>query len=113
MVQRIMQGATVHIVDITFEKKGMMVYISHLDLVRLFTRVFRKVNLPLVYSQGFNPRPKISFKRALRLGVKGKKEELFLRFYTRIDLKNCMHEINKQLPRGIRLLSMIYRKAVK
>ncbi|MDD6298153.1 MAG: DUF2344 domain-containing protein, partial [Firmicutes bacterium] len=40
-----------------FEKTGTAVWISHLDLMRLFQRAFARANLPLKHTQGFNPRP--------------------------------------------------------
>ena len=52
-----------------FSKKGAMKYIGHLDLMRLFTRAMRRANLPLKMSEGFSPHPKLSFKRALKLGL--------------------------------------------
>ncbi|MFH1384890.1 MAG: TIGR03936 family radical SAM-associated protein, partial [Candidatus Omnitrophota bacterium] len=53
------------VIDIEFSKQKELIYISHLDVVRLFMRTFRRADLPLVYTQGYNPHPKISFKRAL------------------------------------------------
>ena len=50
-----------------FEKKGSAVWISHLDLMRLFQRAFKRADLPLKHTQGFNPRPSVSI--ALPLSV--------------------------------------------
>ena len=52
---------------ILFEKKGNAVWISHLDLMRLFQRAFKRAGLPLTHTQGFNPRPSVSI--ALPLSV--------------------------------------------
>ncbi len=54
---------------IGFEKIGKMVYVGHLDLVRLFPRWFRRAELPLWYSEGFHPKPQMTFGPALALGV--------------------------------------------
>ena len=43
-----------------FEKTGSAVWISHLDLMRLFQRAFKRADLPLKHTQGFNPRPSVS-----------------------------------------------------
>ncbi|MBN1872216.1 MAG: DUF2344 domain-containing protein, partial [Candidatus Omnitrophica bacterium] len=51
--------------DITLEKKGTMRFISHLDLLRLFQRAARRARLPLKFSQGFSPHPKIKIEPAL------------------------------------------------
>ena len=54
---------------IKFEKTGIAKYISHLDLNRLFLRSLIRAGIDLMYSEGYNPRPKISFVSALSLGV--------------------------------------------
>jgi radical SAM-linked protein len=53
---------------ITFGKDGPLRYASHLDLARTWERTLRRMNVPLVYSQGFNPRPKLQLAAALPLG---------------------------------------------
>ncbi len=52
-----------------FEKTDSAVYISHLDLMRLFQRAFKRAGLPLTHTQGFNPRPSVSIALPLSLGV--------------------------------------------
>lgn len=52
-----------------FEKTGSAVYISHLDLMRLFQRAFQRGKLPLTHTQGFNPRPSVSIAMPLSLGM--------------------------------------------
>ena len=52
-----------------FSKEGETKYVSHLDLVRLFTRAFKRAELPLAYSEGFNPHPKMSIGLPLSVGV--------------------------------------------
>ena len=54
---------------ILFEKKGNAVWISHLDLMRLFQRAFKRAGLPLTHTQGFNPRPSVSIALPLSVGV--------------------------------------------
>ena len=54
---------------ILFEKKGNAVWISHLDLMRLFQRAFKRSGLPLTHTQGFNPRPSVSIALPLSVGV--------------------------------------------
>ncbi len=50
---------------LTFAKGEAVKYISHLDLARTWERVFRRVGLPLAYSQGYNPRPRFQIAAAL------------------------------------------------
>ena len=52
-----------------FEKKGNAVWISHLDLMRLFQRSFKRAGLPLTHTRGFNPRPSVSIALPLSVGV--------------------------------------------
>ena len=52
-----------------FEKTGNAVWISHLDLMRLFQRAFKRADLPLTHTQGFNPRPSVSIALPLSVGV--------------------------------------------
>ena len=52
-----------------FEKTGNAAYISHLDLMRLFQRAFKRAGLPLTHTQGYNPRPSVSIAMPLSVGV--------------------------------------------
>ena len=52
-----------------FEKTGRAVWMSHLDLMRLFQRAFKRADLPLTHTQGFNPRPSVSIALPLSVGV--------------------------------------------
>jgi radical SAM-linked protein len=61
---------------ITFSKSGDLIYTSHLDLARIWERSLRRAGVPLVYSQGFNPRPKLHLAAALPLGHVGEAELL-------------------------------------
>jgi radical SAM family uncharacterized protein/radical SAM-linked protein len=54
---------------LSFQKAGPSVFLGHLETAELFKRAFRKAGLPLSYSQGFHPQPKLSFLTALPLGV--------------------------------------------
>ncbi len=52
-----------------FEKAGNAVWVSHLDLMRIFQRAFKRAGLPLTHTQGFNPRPSVSIALPLSVGV--------------------------------------------
>ena len=64
------------IIRTKFNKEGDMIYISHLDLQQLLQRAFRRAEIDLVHSQGFNPHPKISYGNALALGTESQGEYL-------------------------------------
>ena len=59
-----------------FEKVGRSVWISHLDLMRLFQRAFKRAGLKLKHTQGFNPRPSVSIALPLSVGVESECELL-------------------------------------
>ena len=90
-------------ITFTFSKTGWMRYISHLDLMRLFTRSMRRAGLPLKITQGFSPHPKFSIKRALKLGLESDNEEASVVLREIINLDNFKNCLQAQLPEGIRI----------
>lgn len=78
-----------------------MKYISHLDLMRLFTRAFRRAGLPLKISEGFSPHPKFSIKRALKLGVESDNEEATILLTQPIKPEVFKEKVQAELPEGI------------
>jgi radical SAM-linked protein len=66
-------------VRIWFTKKDTAKYISHLDLTRCLIRAFRRTDIPLWYTEGFNPHPHLVFGLSLPLGVEGEREVLDIR----------------------------------
>ena len=59
---------------ITFAKRGALSFISHLDFNHSFIRILKRAGIPLKYSEGFNPRPKIVFGLPLSVGMEGENE---------------------------------------
>ncbi|MCK9432768.1 MAG: TIGR03936 family radical SAM-associated protein [Candidatus Omnitrophica bacterium] len=90
-------------VNFIFSKTGLMRYISHLDLMRLFMRAMRRAELPLKMSEGFSPHPKLSFKRALKLGVESEGEEASIVLKFPVAPEDFKSRLQKQLPEGIEL----------
>jgi len=89
--------------DALFEKKGDMVYISHLDLMTAFRRAIRRSDLPFVLTEGFTPRVRISMPRALKLGAESGNEEMALWLTEARSEDDIMDAVNRQLPAGIRI----------
>ena len=85
-----------------------MKYISHLDLMRTFTRALRRAELPLKISQGFNPHPKLSLKRALKLGLESEGEEASVCLVRLIRCQEFKERLQAQLPEGIKIKSVSY-----
>ncbi len=88
-------------IHFVFAKKGLMKYISHLDLMRLFQRSMRRADLPLKFSQGFSPHPKFSIKRALKLGLESEREEATVVLKEAMNVEEFRNRLQKQLPEGI------------
>ena len=90
-------------VRITFSKRGWIIYSSHLDLMRAWERALRRARLPLAYSGGFNPRPKIQLARALPLGHVGEEEILDVWFEKPVPLDDLTGRLEPVLPQGLRV----------
>lgn len=96
-----------------FEKKGNGIWISHLDLMRLFQRSFKRANLPLTHTQGFNPRPSVSIALPLSVGVESSCELLdFELDGASVSHKDIRDKLNVALPAGVRVLQ-IYESSCK
>ena len=85
-----------------FTKEGRAVYISHLDLLRTFQRVFLRQGLVLRHSQGFHPHPIISFALPLSVGQSSCCEILDFEVTQDMDGSGLPEELNRFMPEGIR-----------
>ena len=87
-----------------FEKTGNAVWISHLDLMRLFQRAFKRAGLPLTHTQGFNPRPSVSIALPLSVGVESVCELLdFTLDGETVPCDEICARLNARLVPGIRV----------
>lgn len=80
-----------------------MKYISHLDLMRLFSRALRRADLPIKFTEGFNPHPKLSIKRALKLGIESLAEDASVILKEFIEAEEFKIKLQQQLPEGIEI----------
>lgn len=87
-----------------FTKKNYLRYISHLDLVRLFQRSFNRADIPVKFSQGFNPHPKFSIGNPLSLGFESQGEFLDIELEIDFDPTEFKEKMNKVLPNDIQIL---------
>jgi len=87
-----------------FQKAGELRYLSHLELMRVLHRALRRASLPLAYTQGFNPQPKISVAQALAVGVEGLRELGEVEFTSRVEPDDLLARWNRQLPPGLKIL---------
>ena len=91
-------------VRLTFAKGGAMRFTSHLDLARTWERTLRRAEMPLAYSQGFNPRPQIQLAAALPLGYVGKNELMDMILVHPLPLDTISERISAVLPNGLTLI---------
>ena len=90
-----------------FEKTGNAIWISHLDLMRLFQRAFRRANLPLTHTQGFNPRPSVSIALPLSVGIESQCELLdFALEGEPVAEDEICNRLNEVLTDGIKILKV-------
>jgi len=90
-------------IRIIFAKLGALRYTSHLDLHKLWERAARRAELPLAYSQGFHPQPKMNIAAALPLGFSSRCEVLDMRLEHEIQLDGLLEKLQGTLPTGIQV----------
>ncbi|MCC6985537.1 MAG: DUF2344 domain-containing protein [Anaerolineales bacterium] len=93
-------------IRITFTKQGALRYIGHLDLHRLWERAMRRAELPLSYSQGFHPQPKISLAAALPLGFSSRAEVMDVRLNEEIAVEDLSARLKDSLPPDIKVVEV-------
>ncbi|MEG1930311.1 MAG: TIGR03936 family radical SAM-associated protein [Anaerovorax sp.] len=84
-----------------FNKEGYIIYTSHLDIMRLFKRSFKRVGIKLTFSQGFHPHPKMSFAQPLSLGYSGIGEYLEFETETPLEKEEIVKKLNEIMPVGL------------
>ena len=93
------------LIRIKYTKTGRLRYLSHLDLMTLFHRAALRAGIPVSFSCGFNPHPKIAFGPALSVGIESEAEYLDMETDAFIDLLKITENLNAALPSGIRILA--------
>lgn len=91
---------------VVFTKEAPVRFVSHLDVLRLFQRAFRRAKLPLAYSQGFNPHPLVSFATALSVGYTSRGEYLDVTLTEDMSPNDFSEKVNAVLPDGIRIVEV-------
>lgn len=86
-----------------FTKTGMTIYISHLDLMRGMTRAVKRANLPMWYTEGFNPHLFMTFALPLSLGIESLCESVEMRLTEDMPLDEVKTKLNEALPDGIEI----------
>ena len=88
-----------------YGKEGLARFHAHLRLATIFARAARQAELPVAYTQGFTPRPKLSFGPPLQMGIASKTELLDLFLTKSIDPQFVLSALNAKLPPGLIVLA--------
>jgi len=95
------------LVRMKYSKTSAGRFMSHLDLLRTIERIFRRAGLPLAFSEGYNPHPKISFGSALAVGVTSDGEYLDVELREEAPLELLESKLKEVSPSGIRIIELI------
>lgn len=87
----------------SFSVTGVLKFLSHLDLLKLFTRSLLRAGLPVAYSEGFNPHPRISFGPPRGVGIEGMAEYCDLQLQRELPPEEIIEKLNKALPDAVRV----------
>ena len=90
-----------------FEKTGRIRFISHLDLLRVMQRLFKRAGVPLWHSEGFNPHPYLNFLQPMPLGIEGLNEPLDIRIEGDMSFKEIKSRLNAVMPEGIEIVDVL------
>ncbi|WP_414549891.1 TIGR03960 family B12-binding radical SAM protein [Anabaena sp. CCY 0017] len=88
-------------VRVWFGKQGSMALVSHLDLMRLFDRVIRRAGLPIAFTGGFHPGPRIAIASALALGATSSGEIVDFELTQTVEVETFRQQLAKELPPDI------------
>jgi radical SAM-linked protein len=91
-------------IRIKYSRTGRVRFLSHLDFMTLFHRAAVRAGVPIAFSQGFNPHPRIAFGPALSVGMESEAEYLDMETDPFVDLLQAVTDLNRTLPEGIRVL---------
>ncbi len=89
---------------VTFATDDSVKYVGHLDMARTWERAIRRARLPLAYTQGFNPQPRLQFAAALPVGFTGRAELADVFLNEEYEPQRFLVALGDALPRGVRTL---------
>ncbi len=91
-------------VRLRFAKQGAMRFLSHLELLTVFTRAVSRGGVPILFSQGFHPHPRFSFATATSVGVESQAEYMDMVVAAGVPAVEIQRRLNAALPAGLRIL---------
>lgn len=93
-----------------YAKRGPLRFTSHRDVARAFERALRRARVPMAYSQGFNPHPKISWIGAAPTGVASEAEYVEIQLVRTVAPDELVHQLDAAMPPGLDLLEAVGTK---
>jgi radical SAM family uncharacterized protein/radical SAM-linked protein len=90
---------------ISFSKLDQAKYFGHLEMVKIFIRAIRRSGIPVKYSEGFHPKPMISFEDALPIGLESLNEIFYLSVHDNVKPQTIINGLNIHLPKGLSILN--------
>lgn len=90
---------------ISFSKLDQAKYFGHLEMVKIFIRAIRRSGIPVKYSEGFHPKPLISFEDALPIGLESLNEIFYLSVHDNVKPQTIINGLNSHLPKGLSILN--------
>lgn len=91
---------------VNYEVKGSLAFLSHLEIMRLWQRAILRSGLPVAWTNGFNPRPKLSLGPARGVGIEGCSEYFDVSFDKDVEAPKLVKKLNAILPEGIFILGV-------
>jgi radical SAM-linked protein len=91
---------------VSYARDVTLKYIGHLDMAKAWQRILRRADLPLAYSEGFNPQPKITFAAALPVGGVSDHEVMDMVLSPALEIEVVCAQLEQALPPGIKLRSI-------
>ena len=98
------------LIRVWFTKTGKAKYMSHLDLNRCMIRAVRRAQIPIWYTEGYNPHPFLTFALPLSLGIEGRRETMDMKLEGEMSFEEVCDRLNAVLPQEIQILEV--REAV-
>lgn len=96
---------TAFIYRLQFARRGSLSYVGHLDLMRTFERSLRRAGLPILHSQGYNPRPMLVFALPLGVGISTSDDYIDVSLSEETDVSDLIGTLQKYVPDGLEILS--------
>ena len=88
-------------IEIFYSKIGVAKFFGHLEMVNIFTRAIRRAGIRIKFTQGYHPKPKMSFHNPLSVGMESEEESFYITLRESADCEAIVSSMNRQLPEGL------------